>query len=352
MNTDQIRYMFFASNTSPEFYAHCEELGVDGLAFGESPTQIRDPYTQMARAALVTERVLLGTVVTAPGLRHPATLANQFMAVHELSGGRAFCGIGSGDLSLIEMGEKPYRMERFVEYASTVRRLMAGEEVTWNGHPLRMRLEETGLAPVPVWFGADGPRGLQAAGQFADGIIVGQVGSPDVVRRVIERAGAGAAAAGRSLDDLQIWFMLRTVITDKENGAIDIDGLDEYGTRGMRYMWRTSGRPARGELAAAVLERKGVVLDEDIADRLSQFNEQFVAEDAWDSKTNVALMDRLGLRDFAGRYFYISGPPDYIAAGIRELIDAGARNFITPFMAREQRGDEAAAMATILNAVR
>jgi alkanesulfonate monooxygenase SsuD/methylene tetrahydromethanopterin reductase-like flavin-dependent oxidoreductase (luciferase family) len=346
--------MFSASRNSTEFCAHCEELGVDGLTWGESPTQFPDPYTQMARAALVTDRVLLGTVVTAPGLRHPATLANQFMALQQLSSGRAYCGIGTGDLSLIEMGEKPFPMDQFVEYASTVRGLMAGEEVTWNGHRLRMRLEETATAPVPVpvWFGADGPRGLQAAGEFADGIVVGQVGSPDVVRWVIERAGAAAAAAGRSLEDLQIWFLLRTVLTDKENGAIDIDGLDEYGTRGMRYLWRTAGRPARGEVAAAVLERKGLVLDEDIADRLWQFNDQFVAADAWDSKTNVALMDRLGLREFAGRHFYISGSAEDVTAGIRKLIDAGARNFITPFMARERRPGDEDEMAAVLNALR
>jgi alkanesulfonate monooxygenase SsuD/methylene tetrahydromethanopterin reductase-like flavin-dependent oxidoreductase (luciferase family) len=43
-------------------------------------------------------------------------------------------------------------------------------------------------------------------------------------------------------------------------------------------------------------------------------------------------MDELGLREFAGRHFYISGPPEVIAEGVAELIDAGARNFFIPML--------------------
>jgi alkanesulfonate monooxygenase SsuD/methylene tetrahydromethanopterin reductase-like flavin-dependent oxidoreductase (luciferase family) len=311
-----------------------EELGVDALAWGESPMQRRDPYTAMACAAGATTRVLLGTVVTVPGLRHPAVLANQFMSLQELSGGRMFCGIGSGDLSLIQMGERPYRLGEFTEYATAVRRLMAGEELPWNEHPLRLRLEFEAPAP-PVWFGADGPRTIRAASRLADGAIVAQVGSADVVRTAVERAATGAAEVGRSPDDFDLWFEVRVIVTERENGAIDLRGLDVYAARGLRYMWRTAGEPSRESVVDALFERKGLRLDPDTADRLWQFNDAWVAADAYRGRANARLMNELGLREFAGRHFFISGPPAVVADGVAELIDAGARNFFIPMLARD-----------------
>ncbi|MGA2757588.1 MAG: LLM class flavin-dependent oxidoreductase [Solirubrobacteraceae bacterium] len=353
MPAGPIRFGFFpgtvpGSGADPAPVAReLEELGVDALAWGEWPTQRRDPYTAMARAAFATTSVLLGTVVTVPGLRHPAVLANQFMSLQELSDCRMFCGIGSGDLSLIQLGQRPYRLREFTDYAMAVRRLMAGEEISWDEHPLRMRLEFEGPAP-PVWLAADGPRTIRAASQLADGAIVAQVGSPDVVRTTLERAAAGAAEVGRSLADFDIWFELRVIVTEHENGAIDIPGLDVYAARMLGYMWRSAGKPSRETIADAIYERKGLRLDPDIADRVWQFGNGWVDSNAYRGKANVRLMDELGLRDFAGRHFYISGPPAVIADGMAELIDAGARNFFIPMLT----GDSVPALMKILAAQR
>jgi alkanesulfonate monooxygenase SsuD/methylene tetrahydromethanopterin reductase-like flavin-dependent oxidoreductase (luciferase family) len=353
MSDGLIRFGFFpgtvpGSGADPAPVAReLEELGVDALAWGEWPTVRRDPYTAMARAAFATTNVLLGTVVTAPGLRHPAVLANQFMSLQELSGNRMFCGIGTGDLSLIQLGKRPYRLGEFTEYALAVRRLMAGEEVSWDEHPLRMRLEFDGPAP-PVWFAADGPRTIRAASQLADGAIVAQVGSPDVVRTTLARAAAGAAEIGRSLADFDIWFELRVIVTERENGAIDIRGLDVYAARQLRYMWRSAGEPSREAIVNAIYERKGLHLDPDIAERLWQFNNGWVDSNAYRGKANVRLMDELGLREFASRHFYISGPPAVVADGMAELIDAGARNFFLPMLT----SDSVPALMEILTALR
>ena len=332
-----IRFGFFGhtEGEDDEFDRVAEQVNVDVLAWGESPTQMVDPYLGMALAASATTRPMLGTVMTCPGLRHPAVLANTFRDLQRISDGRAFCGIGSGDLALVEMGERPYRLDRFVEYATAVRDLIHGDETTWNGHQVRMKRPPV-AQPVPVWLGADGPRGIRAAAQVADGVIVGQAGAPEAITTVIKRATAGAEEVSRSVDDLDIWFMLRAVVTDTEDGAIEIDGLDEYAARGLRYLWRTAGRPERPDVSAAVLKRRGVTLSPDIADRLYEFNDRFDAGAAFGSKANVRLMHDVGLTEFAARYFYISGPPDYVAAGIRKLVDAGARNFLTPFMAGDR----------------
>jgi alkanesulfonate monooxygenase SsuD/methylene tetrahydromethanopterin reductase-like flavin-dependent oxidoreductase (luciferase family) len=351
MMNKPIRFGFFGGpHNDYEFCQMAEGLGVDALAWGESPVQFPDPYLCMLQAAQHTKTALLGTVVTCPGLRHPAVHANTLQELQRLSGGRIFCGIGTGDLALIEMGEKPYKMRDFVTYATAVRDLTAGREIEWNGRPLRMRTEP--VKPVPLWFGADGPRGIAEASRVADGVVVAQAGSADVISTVIERAASAAADAGRSIDDLDIWFMLRVVPTERVDGAIYLDGFDEYATRALRFMWRTAGSPTQeDDLAGILLNQRGYRIDPDVADRICEFNARWDESRSFGSKHHVELMDELKLRDFAGRYFFISGPPAHIAERTQALIDAGARNFFTPFMAGD-RYQLARETAQILNELR
>lgn len=351
MTKERLRFGFFGGpHNDTEFCRTAENLGVDALAWGESPTQFSDPYLCMLQTAQQTKTALLGTVVTCPGLRHPATHANTLQELQRLSDGRIFCGIGTGDLALIEMGEKPYKMADFVAYATAVKDLVAGKEIEWNGRPLRMRTPP--VKPVPMWFGADGPRGIAEAGRVADGIIVAQAGSPDVITTVISRARSAAEDAGRSLDELDIWFMLRVVPCDREDGAVYMDGLDEYATRALRFMWRTAGSPApEDDLAGILLQQRGYRMDPEIGQRICEFNARWDETQAFGSKHHVHLMDELNLRDFAGRYFFISGPPEHIAERAQALIDAGARNFFTPFMAGD-RYQLARETAKILNSLR
>lgn len=131
----RLRFGFVAAGTDFEFARAAEELGADLLSWGESPTQYPDPYIMAAQTAAVTTRALLGPVVATPGLRHPAVLANSPVEVQRISGGRAFCGIGSGDLALMNMGERPFKVDAFVEYARVVKLLAAGEPAVWTATP-------------------------------------------------------------------------------------------------------------------------------------------------------------------------------------------------------------------------
>src|SRR5580704_1217263 len=60
----------------------------DRTWFGALPT--------LTAAALVTERLRLGTLVTSPNFRHPVTLAKELMTLDDISEGRLTVGIGAG----------------------------------------------------------------------------------------------------------------------------------------------------------------------------------------------------------------------------------------------------------------
>ena len=55
-----------------------------------------EAYTALGALASLTERVLLGTLVTGIHHRHPAVLANMVSALDIISGGRVQMGIGAG----------------------------------------------------------------------------------------------------------------------------------------------------------------------------------------------------------------------------------------------------------------
>jgi probable F420-dependent oxidoreductase len=155
-----------------------EELGFDSLWFGDhllyrNPGEPErgpwDAWTMLAALAAVTERVALGPLVACAQFHRPGILARMAATVDELSGGRLVLGIGAGwnrpefDAFGIDYGE---RAARFEEVFEIVRRLLAGEHVTFEGRFHRVR-DAVLLPPparrVPLMIGSSGPRVLRAA---------------------------------------------------------------------------------------------------------------------------------------------------------------------------------------------
>jgi alkanesulfonate monooxygenase SsuD/methylene tetrahydromethanopterin reductase-like flavin-dependent oxidoreductase (luciferase family) len=125
-----------------------------------------DAWTLLAGLAGVTERVTLGPLVACTAFQRPGILARAAAAVDELSGGRLVLGIGAGwnEPEFRAFGI-PFdrRVARFEEAFEIVRRLLAGERVTFAG--TYEAVDEAVLLPpparrVPLMVGATGPRML------------------------------------------------------------------------------------------------------------------------------------------------------------------------------------------------
>jgi alkanesulfonate monooxygenase SsuD/methylene tetrahydromethanopterin reductase-like flavin-dependent oxidoreductase (luciferase family) len=68
----------------------------DHLRWHEPVLAATDPWVTLAAVAARTERLRLGTLVTAAARRRPAKLARETVALDLLSGGRAVLGVGLG----------------------------------------------------------------------------------------------------------------------------------------------------------------------------------------------------------------------------------------------------------------
>ena len=130
-----------------------------------------EAFTQLAAIAAVTDRVELGPLVAAQPLHAPAILAKQAATIDEISGGRLVLGLGAGwnELEFDAFGI-PYerRVARFEEGFEIIRRLLAGETVTWHGAfydlvDCQLLPPATRAGGPPLMIGSNSPRMLSIA---------------------------------------------------------------------------------------------------------------------------------------------------------------------------------------------
>ena len=126
----------------------------------------------LAALAARTSRIRLGTLVASATYRHPAVFAKAITAIDRISGGRAICGLGAGwqeneHASFgIELGSITERIDRFDEYVTVVRGLLAEETTTFAGAHYQLHDAPNDPRPVqsplPVLLGVRGRRRTMA----------------------------------------------------------------------------------------------------------------------------------------------------------------------------------------------
>ena len=183
-----------------------EKSGFSHMTFIDSQNLCRDVYAMMTIAALNTHRIRIGQGVTNPFTRHPSVTANATATINELSGGRAFVGIGAGFSSMMTMGMKARPMSEFRETIQFIKRYTAGQEVEYGGSKMH---SEWSRRPIQVYMSSLGPKSLHMAGELADGVMLIGV-HPEIVKWGIEQIHRGAQMAGRDPSQIEIWA--RTMI--------------------------------------------------------------------------------------------------------------------------------------------
>lgn len=95
-----------------------------------------DPWTSLAAAAAVTERLRLATAVALPVQSDPLTLAKTIATLDHLSGGRVTLGVGFGwNLDELADHHVPPKRRRTMlrEYLEAMRTLWTEEEAEYHG---------------------------------------------------------------------------------------------------------------------------------------------------------------------------------------------------------------------------
>jgi alkanesulfonate monooxygenase SsuD/methylene tetrahydromethanopterin reductase-like flavin-dependent oxidoreductase (luciferase family) len=165
----------------------------------------------LAAAATVTDRIGLGTFVSSPNYRHPYTYARDVLTLHDLTGGRFICGIGTGGtLDAGILGDSltvRERVDRFAEFVAVLDRLLREDHVDHRG-PWFTTVDARTLpgpirSTVPLVIAANGPRGVRLAAAYGDGWVTTGSGGDDLdswfrgVGELSARLGDALAGTGR-----------------------------------------------------------------------------------------------------------------------------------------------------------
>ena len=188
-----------------------EDLGYDHVTFIDSQNLSRDSVAMMTVAAMSTDRIRIGQGVTQPFTRHMAVCANAVATIDELSGGRAFLGIGAGMSSTGVLKKGPGTHASLAAAIEFFRRFTSGEEAEWDG--VEMHSEWAGRR-IPVIMGAGGPKAMRLAATIADGCFMPGV-DPSLVKWRLQRLEDGGRAAGSPSDNFEPW--VRTMVYVDEN---------------------------------------------------------------------------------------------------------------------------------------
>lgn len=155
-----------------------EQLGYN-YAWLPDQTFYQDPFVALGLIAESTSSIRLGIGVTNPYTRHPVQIARAIGTLSQAFPNRFSLGIGAGNRKelLTPLGLEQHRPARACKEAVQIMSpLLAGEAVTYHGDFFDVddvHLEgELGPRP-PLFIAGRGPATLQAAGEVADGVIIG-----------------------------------------------------------------------------------------------------------------------------------------------------------------------------------
>jgi coenzyme F420-dependent glucose-6-phosphate dehydrogenase len=184
-------------------------------------------WTLLGAICQATERVGVGTGVTAPVHRyHPAVVAQFAATVEELAPGRGFLGIGSGEalnevpcgMEWPDTGEQVRRMEEALEIIPP---LLEGERVDHDGQFFRTRgafLHTRGERRPPVYVSAFGPDAAGVAGRLGDGLWT--LADPESAPGLIDAYRSACGDAGREPGEI----ILQTGFSWAEDDAAALEG--------------------------------------------------------------------------------------------------------------------------------
>lgn len=187
-----------------------------------------DFASTLGAVALAAPNLELGVAVIPVQTRTPWLIAATAATLSDLTGGRFTLGLGTSSEVIVEQWsgipfERP--LARLRETTEVVRAMLAGERLQHDGEHVRThgyRLPVTPPAPVRIVLGALGPASLRQAGAIGDGVCLNQLG-PEHVGGVLDQVRAGAAEAGRTLDDsFEVVARLFCWVTDDVAAARDV----------------------------------------------------------------------------------------------------------------------------------
>lgn len=185
----------------PDAALAAERAGVDELWLWEDCFR-HSAFASASAALAVTSSLRVGVGIAPMPLRNVAATAIEIATIARMFPGRLLPGIGHGVQDwMAQVGARvasPLTLMR--EYASALRTLLGGEEVTVSGRYVTLDAVRLDWPPVDVplvYAAAEGPKTLRLSGAVADGVVLDSKHTLEEIRHAVSEVRAGREEAGR-----------------------------------------------------------------------------------------------------------------------------------------------------------
>jgi 5,10-methylenetetrahydromethanopterin reductase len=301
--------------------ALAEDAGFSMVMTGDSPALYGDCFIGLTLLAQATRSCRVSSFVTNPLVRHPAVVASATSTLQSISGGRFVLGMSSGDSGPLNLGRPPATLSQLESYTAALRDLWEHGSATFEGRSLRFGWN--GCA-APIYLAPGGPRGLRLAGRIADGVFIEMGVLPEVIAHALGELAAGAAEAGRTLDDIDIWWHLRACLADS---------VDEAAHEMRSALAGIANRALRGS-------RDHKLIPDELRPRFEELAARYSIQhhEGRGHAPNAPLVEELGLLDYLGERYGLLGTPDDWAVKLERLRPLGVRQVAIAGMMGDRTG--------------
>lgn len=287
-----------------------DHLGYTGALLAINPGS-RDQWVSAAALLPYTERLKFLIAVYA-GVTSPLQLASQAATLDQFSKGRVEINVVSGDTRGFPSNgiflDHDQQYEQSAEYWHVWRRLMQGENVTFEGKYVRLANAQLNFKPYqtphpPLFLGGSSDQALQlAAEQVSTYLTWGE--PPEQAGAKIARVRELAAAKGRKL---RYGVRLQLIVRDTKDEAWDWAQriLDQADPAQVELV-----RKVRAGSDSVGVQRMNALLGDGVPKHARDLE---VYPDVW---AGYALFGK-------GPGTAIVGDPDTVAARLQEYLDVG-----------------------------
>ncbi|MEE9414251.1 MAG: LLM class flavin-dependent oxidoreductase [Acidimicrobiales bacterium] len=288
-----------------------ERLGFDRCWVYDEGLAARDVYVTMTAIAAATTTLQLGTGITNPYTRHPAQTASAIASLDEVSGGRAFLGIGAGgSLALDPMGiERTRPLTAVRETIEICRSLFSGGPVDFEGAHASLTSSslDYGRPEIEIWLAGRGPKMLHLGGASADGVMLDFI-HRDHIADYVGLVKAGAETTGRSA---QICYST-AIVSDED----DLEFVRPH----MTYRLIDSPQPVKDQLgiSGGDVERIRSAMAGGLHAAAEHVRDEWILPFIISGSTQVcanqlgSLVDQHGFNEFLLPMFEMPDPSEYL----------------------------------------
>ena len=309
-----------------------DESGADRLGISDV-AMLRDTFLMQALCAQATRSVLIGSLVSNPYVRHPATVAATLATLNEISNGAGVPWHRRWRRSLqprhrsIPPGAPPRGIPDGGDPLAQRRQAELGRPQLPH-HRRTNRWRHRG--PVPIVVGTRSRQIAAVAGRTADAVVVGaREMTADALQRYCEWVHEGARAAGRDPADVEIAPRVTLCISPDGEAArrsvalytahyLSLGGVEQSGLDPERFrlISRLSAAATGWYFEPDV--RYPAELDDLITpDLIQRFA---IAGTPQECLEQVRSLAHMGYRSVSMNVAAVRGPGESMYAGLRETV--------------------------------